>query len=212
MKVLNLNECLQITNSARFMQSTAPHPQEIKDEGALRLRVDRFLAGVEKRSLAMALVATRDKDEALDLVQDAMLAWVTRYTGHGEDSWKPLYYKVLQSRILDWHRRTTVRRKVMTWFGQGRQDRPVDEDLMAAIADPVDRDPSGHLHRQRSLERMLATVQALPLRQQQAFLLRSWEGMDVGATATAMGCSEGSVKTHLSRAMATLREAMGDWI
>lgn len=194
------------------MQSTPTHSQETNADGTLRFRVDRFLAGIEKRSLAMALVATRDRDEALDLVQDAMLAWATRYTGHAEDSWKPLYYKVLQSRILDWHRRARVRRKVMTWLGQGRDGQSVEEDLMAAIADPVDRDPSGHLHHQRSLERALATVQALPLRQQQAFLLRSWEGMDVATTATAMGCSEGSVKTHLSRAMATLREAMGDWI
>jgi RNA polymerase sigma-70 factor (ECF subfamily) len=174
-----------------------------------RLAAERFLAGVEQRAFRMAVIATRQRDEALDIVQDAMLAWVSHYLGHPREGWKPLFYKVLQSRIRDWQRRATVRRRVMTWLGRGGSDEEQYLDALAAVADPA-ADPAGAVAHHQTLEKLLHALQRLPLRQQQAFMLRSWEGLDVAETALAMGCSQGSVKTHLSRAMISLRTAVGD--
>jgi len=146
----------------------------------------------------------------MDIVQDTMMAWVSHYLDHPQDAWKPLFYKVLQSRIRDWQRRTMVRRRVMTWFGRRDDDGEEHLDELDLIADPRAADPAGTVAQRQALEKLLHALQRLPLRQQQAFMLRSWEGLDVAETALAMGCSAGSVKTHLSRAMSSLREAIGD--
>lgn len=180
------------------------------DPSQRRLAAERFLAGVEQRAFRMAVIATRHRDEAMDIVQDTMLAWVSHYLGHPQEGWKPLFYKVLQSRIRDWQRRTMVRRRVMGWFGRDSDDGEEHLDKLAAVPDPVAGDPAGMLADRQTLERLLRAVERLPLRQQQAFLLRSWEGLDVAETALAMGCSAGSVKTHLSRAMTSLRASVED--
>jgi RNA polymerase sigma-70 factor (ECF subfamily) len=178
------------------------------DPSQRRLAAENFLADVEQRAFRMAVIATRHRDEAMDIVQDTMLAWVRHYLGHPREAWTPLFYKVLQSRIRDWQRRTLVRRRVMAWFGSGDSEEHMEQ--LAAIADPVDGDPAGVLASRQTLEKLLHAVERLPMRQQQAFLLRSWEGLDVAETALAMSCSVGSVKTHLSRATASLRAALGD--
>ena len=185
-------------------------PTEKPEPSQRRLAADRFLAGVEQRAFRMALIATRHRDEALDVVQETMLSWVSHYLDHPSDAWRPLFYKVLQSRIRDWQRRTIVRRRIMVWFGRGSDDEDQALDKLAAIADPAANDPAHDLANRQTLERLLRAVERLPLRQQQAFLLRSWEGLDVAETAQAMGCSAGSVKTHLARAVASLRSSLGD--
>ena len=175
-----------------------------------RLAAERFLASVEQRAFRMAVIATRHGDEALDIVQETMLSWVSHYLDHPHDAWRPLFYKVLQSRIRDWQRRSTVRRRIMVWFGRDTDDEDQPVDNLAGIADPAAGDPANDLANRQTLKRLLRAVERLPLRQQQAFLLRSWEGLDVAETALAMGCSAGSVKTHLARAMASLRSSLGD--
>ena len=177
------------------------------DPSQRRLAAEQFLASVEQRAFRMAMIATRQRDEAMDIMQDTMLAWVSHYLNHPQQAWKPLFYKVLQSRIRDWQRRGLVRRRIMVWFG-GR-DEGATYDLSEMISDPAG-DPSRTLANRQTLESLLHALGKLPLRQQQAFLLRSWEGLNVAETALAMGCSEGSVKTHLSRAMHSLRASMGD--
>jgi len=169
--------------------------------------LDRFLAGVERRALRMAEFATGSRDEALDIVQDAMLVLVRRYGRHGEGDWPPLFHRILQSRILDWHRRRKVRNRWLAWLGPDADD---DEDPLAALPDPRARRPEDELGNTRAGAALEEALQRLPLRQQQAFLLRTWEGLDVAETAAAMGCSEGSVKTHYSRAVHTLRELLED--
>ena len=187
------------------MQESATKPEPSQQ----RLAADRFLASVEQRAFHMAVMATRHRDEALDIVQDSMLAWVSHYLAHPHDTWRPLFYKVLQSRIRDWYRRTAVKRRVMMWFGRG-DDGEGSLDKLADIPGPAASDPASLLVHRQTLETLFHAVERLPLRQQQAFLLRSWEGLDVTETALAMGCSAGSVKTHLSRAMTALRASVGD--
>lgn len=169
-----------------------------------------FLAGVERRAFRMARLATSDDDEALDLVQDAMLAFVSRYCGKPEGEWAPLFHRTLQNRIVDWHRRTGVRNRFLTWFG-GRGADEDDGDPLENVADHASPDPAVSLLRRAAGEAIEAAVRKLPLRQRQAFLLRAWEGLDTAETAFAMGCSEGSVKTHYSRAVHTLRDLLEEY-
>jgi len=169
--------------------------------------LDRFLSGVERRALRMAELATGSRDEALDIVQDAMLVLVRRYSGHGESEWGPLFHRILQTRILDWYRRGRVRHKWLAWLSPRDGE---EEDPLAALPDPDTRRPEDLVGNRRAGAALETALRALPLRQQQAFLLRTWEGLDVAATAAAMGCSQGSVKTHYSRAVHTLRGLLED--
>jgi RNA polymerase sigma-70 factor, ECF subfamily len=157
----------------------------------------------------MAALAVGNEDDALDIIQDAMLAFVGKYASHPEEEWAPLFYRVMQNRVTDWHRRSTVRNRLRSFFGWG--DNPDDEDPLEQLADrhalPADSKIAGD-QLAVSLE---AALKSLPLRQQQAFLLRAWEGLDTRQTATAMGCSQGSVKTHYSRALHALRDSLEEF-
>jgi RNA polymerase sigma-70 factor, ECF subfamily len=171
--------------------------------------LDRFLAGIERRAFRMAQIATGNDDEALDLVQDAMLKLVQKYGDQAEGEWGPLFHCILQSRIRDWYRRTRVRNRLREFF-QGSQDEEEREDALAQVPDRNAVAPDEDLQRKRACAALEVAVRALPLRQQQAFLLRVWEELDVAQTAQAMGCSEGSVKTHLFRALQVLRKRLGE--
>lgn len=153
----------------------------------------------------MARIATGDADEAHDIVQDAMLQLVRSYANRSEQEWGPLFYTILQSRISDWRRRTKVRNRLRVWFSSGEDD---DTDPLQNIADNRSPDPQGQLGDKQAMAALEAALRKLPQRQQQAFLLRVWEGLDVAQTASAMKCSEGSVKTHYSRAVHALREQL----
>jgi len=170
-------------------------------------KLDRFLASVQGRAYRIAQIATKNPDDALDLVQDAMFKHVEKYSARPESEWSPLFYSILQSRINDWHRRNTVRRRIMGWL------RPSDEegeDPLERIEDEAQRSPEQLLQIGESMDKLQLALQALPLRQQQVFLLRVWEGLDVRETALAMACAEGSVKSHYSRAVHTLRQQLGE--
>lgn len=170
-------------------------------------KIDRFLAGVERRALVTAELWTRDREEALDLVQDAMTAFVGRYASRPETEWGPLFQRVLHNRLADWHRREKVRRRWRQWLGRGA-DEDDEADPVQQAADPAGVTPELAVALGASMEALLAALGALPARQRQAVVLRVWEGCDVAATAAAMGCSDGSVKTHLSRGLAKLREVL----
>jgi RNA polymerase sigma-70 factor (ECF subfamily) len=171
--------------------------------------LDRFLATVERRALRMAQVATGNNEEALDLVQDAMFKLVQRYADRDGSEWGPLFHCILQSRIRDWYRRTRVRNRWREWFGKPRHDDNDVQDLLETVADPQAA-PDEELKRKRACTALDEALRTLPLRQQQAFLLRAWEELDVAQTAAAMKCSEGSVKTHFFRAVRALRKQLGD--
>ncbi len=169
--------------------------------------LDAFLRSVERRALRMAELAVGQREEALDLVQEAMFGFVRHYADKPAADWAPLFYRVLDSRITDWHRRQQVRgRWLVAWLR--RSDEDDAEDPVAAAPDPHDPGPLARLAGAEAAGALDGALRDLPLRQRQAFLLRVWEGLDVAATATAMRCSEGSVKTHLFRALASLRRAL----
>lgn len=168
--------------------------------------LERFLAEIERRAFRIARLALRNDDDAFDAVQDAMLQLARRYSANPADEWRPLFYRILQNRIRDHQRRLAVRRRFMGWLPGFADDAG---DPMNAVPDAA-----GDLtHRAMVGETMGAldtALRALPNRQQEAFMLRIFEGLDVAQTARAMGCSEGSVKTHYSRAVHALRQKLGD--
>jgi len=184
-----------------------------RETGARALQKERqleqFLAEVERRALRIAEIAVRDRDEALDLVQDAMIKLVRNYSGRGNDEWAPLFYRILQNGVRDWHRRQAVRNRVMVWKQKAKPD-DNDYDVVAAAPDPIGRSPDEELQNSQAMQDMEIAVHELPRRQQEAFMLRTFEGLGVAGTAVSMGCSEGSVKTHYSRAIHALRDKLGE--
>ena len=176
------------------------------DSGA---EIEAFLRGVEARAYRIALVNVRDRGEALDIVQDAMIRLVRRYANRPSVEWPPLFYRILQNRIRDIQRRRIVRSRVMSFFGGTASDEehdPIAEAPAPASENPLERVTAGAA--MEALERALST---LPARQREAFTLRNFEGLDVAQTAVAMGCTEGSVKTHYSRAVHRLREMLAEY-
>lgn len=171
--------------------------------------LDRFLLSVEKRAFGIARIAVRHDDDALDIVQDAMLQLARSYGQHPSEQWRPLFYRILQNRIRDCQRRRKVRARVMSWLPLWKSGDEQPPDACDSVPDtrPL---PMQQLATDEALQALELALAALPGRQQQAFMLRIFEGMDVAQTALAMGCAEGSVKTHYSRAVHTLRERLGN--
>lgn len=137
---------------------------------------------------------------------------VSGYAAHDEQAWAPLFHRILQSRIRDWYRRNRVRNRFRVWLRAG-WDSDAEMTAIDAIQtceDCSSPDTVSRVQQADAMTRLEEALRALPLRQQQAFLLRVWEGLGVADTALAMGCGEGSVKTHYSRAVHTLRERLGD--
>lgn len=163
--------------------------------------LDRFLANTERRAFRMAQLATGNAEDALDLVQEAMLRLAQQYGNRNEQEWGPLFHRILQSRIRDWYRRSKVRNRWRVWLDGDEGE----EDPLHKLADLSSAGPAELVAGERAMGALDEALKKLPLRQQQAFLLRTWEGYDVAETAHAMGCSAGSVKTHYSRAVHTLR-------
>ena len=169
--------------------------------------MDKFLHKVQSRAFRIAQIGTGNAEDALDLVQDAMFKLVEKYAERPENEWTPLFYRILSSRINDWHRRNKVRNRYRSWLGGIEED---GEDPIQTAPDPYPKKPDSESEIDESMEKLQDALNGLPLRQQQAFLLRAWEGLDVKQTAAAMSCAEGSVKTHYSRAIHRLREQLGE--
>jgi RNA polymerase sigma-70 factor (ECF subfamily) len=176
-----------------------------------------FLADVERRAYKQAAFAVRDSHAALDIVQDAMLKLAEKYGGKPSSELPLLFQRILQNAIRDHFRRQKVRSLWTTLFSsfapRGEED---DHDPLETLANQADPgripEPSEELLRSQTLAAIEQALGELPPRQRQAFVLRYWEDMDVAETARAMGCSEGSVKTHCSRAthaLASLLKAKG---
>ncbi len=173
-----------------------------------------FLAEVERRAFKQALFAVRNEDAALDIVQDAMLKLTEKYSAKPTAELPMLFQRILQNTIHDHFRRQKVR---STWttllsaLGQ-KDDRGDDfdplETLPARGDSNLSADPAGAHQQAETVALIEQALARLPARQREAFLLRYWEELDVAETATVMGCSEGSVKTHCSRAVRALAEIL----
>jgi len=175
-------------------------------EPALTAALDRFLRGVERRALRHAELALGNPDDALEALQDGMLRFVKHYRGKPQDEWPLLFWRVLDSCLIDaLRRRRRAGRWFSNWFGGAVEDEP---DPLAQVPDPREPGPLARLGDAQASAALEAALRGLPHRQRQAFLLRVWEGLDVAQTAAALGISEGSVKTHLFRALAALRQKL----
>ena len=186
----------------------APAPEVAVLETTREL--EKFLGEIERRAFRMAQIALRDPDDAMDAVQDAMFKLARNYASRPSAEWRPLFYKILENGIRDLQRRRSVRKRFMAWLPGAKED-PDNEaqDPLDNVADKAPPIPEALMQGQ-AMQQLEASLRALPARQREAFMLRNFEGLDVAETATAMGCSQGSVKTHYSRAVHALREQLGE--
>ncbi|MBK9676109.1 MAG: RNA polymerase sigma factor [Betaproteobacteria bacterium] len=176
--------------------------------------ISAFLAEVERRAFKHAMYAVRDEDAALDVVQDAMLKLTEKYSDKPANELPMLFQRILQNTIHDHFRRRKVRSMwttLLSVLGKGDQkDEDFDplETLPAKTDTNLSSDPAERFAQAQVMGLIEQALANLPTRQREAFLLRYWEELDVAETAAAMGCSEGSVKTHCSRAVHALAAAL----
>ncbi len=163
---------------------------------------------MEKRAFRIAEIATSNREDALDILQDAMYKLVQKYAERNPEEWGPLFQTILQSKINDWYRRNKVRNRFRVWFNFATDEEPAD--MIQSLEDEKGLTPERQTQSDKSIDELEAALRKLSLRQQQVFILRVWEGMDIAQTAKIMKCSQGSVKTHYSRATHSLREQLGE--
>jgi RNA polymerase sigma-70 factor (ECF subfamily) len=178
---------------------------------ATREELSAFLAGVERRAFKQALFAVRNEENALDIVQEAMLKLAENYGERPAAELPLLFTRILQNATHDHFRRQKVR---STWVTLFSALTPADDDtdpletLEAIAGSPRAESAADQVERTQVVALIEEEIARLPARQREAFLLRYWEDFDVAETAAAMGCSEGSVKTHCSRATHALARAL----
>jgi RNA polymerase sigma-70 factor (ECF subfamily) len=172
-----------------------------------------FLRSVEKRAFKRTVYAVRDDDAALDIVQDAMIRLAEKYFDRPAAELPLVFQRILSNATMDWFRRQKVRTSLVQNFSQFESfgddaDFDLLESLEAMDGSTASESAADSVSRAQILLAIEAEVVTLPARQREAFLLRYWEEFDVAETASAMGCSEGSVKTHCSRAVHALAKAL----
>jgi RNA polymerase sigma-70 factor (ECF subfamily) len=192
---------------------TTPSRCRPKDALASEQELSDFLRSVEKRAFKRAVYNVRDDEAALDIVQDSMMKLAERYGDKPLAELPMLFQRILSNTMLDWFRRRKTRNAVfasMSDFESPEGDG--DFDLLSAFAGPGDSElvesAEDSTRREQILREIELQIQQLPSRQREAFLMRYWEEFDVAETAAVMGCSPGSVKTHCSRAIRALAEAL----
>jgi RNA polymerase sigma-70 factor (ECF subfamily) len=180
---------------------------------ATQKEMSEFLASVERRAFKQAVFAVHEEQSALDIVQDAMMKLAENYSARPAAELPLLFQRILQNAIRDWFRRSKVR---STWttllsnLGLSGEDGDADplETMQVEAHENVPTSPADQLEQSQVMAAIEAAVQGLPGRQREAFMLRYWEELDVSETAKVMGCSEGSVKTHCSRATHALAKVL----
>lgn len=177
------------------------------------LTLEQFLISIERKAFRIAQLAVKNDADALDLVQDSMLKLTQNY-GHwqGEErstQWRPLFHKILQNRILDFHRSASRNKRfffaVNSELNNSLNPADSQHDYQA-----VEHGPEDYALFEQTGAKALRAIEDLPLMQQQCFLLRSWEGFSVKETAKILSLTEGSIKTHHFRALKKLKEQLND--
>jgi RNA polymerase sigma-70 factor (ECF subfamily) len=172
-----------------------------------------FLKSVEKRAFKRSVYHVRDEEAALDIVQEAMLKLAEHYGDKPPGELPMLFQRILSNCTLDWFRRQKTRNALFSNLSdfESASDEG-DFDLLETYSSPEQsqqvESAEDATRRAQVLREIEGEIMELPARQREAFLMRYWEDMDVAETAAAMGCSEGSVKTHCSRAVAALSKAL----
>ncbi len=171
-----------------------------------------FLATSERRAFKQAMFAVRNEESALDIVQDSMMKLAEKYGDRPAEEFPMLFQRIIQNTIRDYYRRSKVRSLWTTLLSSFTSDEDETRDpletLEAESESFTPNTPDSQLQQAQVLNIIEEEIKSLPTRQREAFLMRYWEDMDVAETASAMGCSEGSVKTHCSRATHTLAAAL----
>lgn len=180
---------------------------------ATELELSDFLKSVEKRAFKRSIYHVRDEEAALDIVQDSMMKLAQHYGDKPIAELPMLFQRILSNATLDWFRRRKTRNAVfsnMGDFASPGEDEDFDilETLETLTHSEGTESAQDATERAQILREVELEIAALPSRQREAFLMRYWEELDVSETAAAMGCSEGSVKTHCSRAIHTLSKAL----
>ena len=166
-----------------------------------------FLRVVERRAFKQTVYAVRDDHAALDIVQDAMLKLAEKYADKPAAEYPMLFQRILQNTMRDYWRRQKVRNlwtTLLSSFGAGQNGEEDHDPLDTIDVEDEGTNPAIQLERSQTMKIIEKALEKLPARQREAFVLRYWEDMDVAETAEMMGCSQGSVKTHCSRAVHTL--------
>ena len=183
--------------------------EKLPEAGLEKRTLNDFLRSVEKRGFRMAQISVGNREDALEIVQDTMTKLVQLYSDRNWDDWRPLFYRILRSRITDFHRRRAVQNRFRVWIDRLR---PGGLSSDESAADPYEyvaaashTAPDAELESTQRIACLEQAIQKLPPRQQEAFMMRCWEGLSTAETAAAMKCSEGSVKTHYFRALQALR-------
>ena len=194
--------CNNATRRPARCPSRCPAPLATEQE------LSDFLQSVEKRAFKRTAYAVRDDHAALDIVQDAMIRLADRYGDRPAGELPAIFQRILSNATMDWFRHRKVHQGVfrnLSDFEGPDADDPLD---LMEILGGLDLGADDEVQRRQLLAMIEDEVAALPARQREAFLLRYWEEFDVAETAAAMGCSEGSVKTHCSRAVHALARAL----
>ena len=166
-----------------------------------------FLRDVERRAYKQTLYAVRDEHAALDIVQDSMLKLAEKYAKNPVTEYPMLFQRILQNTMKDFWRRQKVRNiwtSLLSSFGAGKDGEEDHDPLDSIDVEDASSNPQVQLERSQTMRLIEKALEKLPARQREAFILRYWEDMDVAETAAIMGCSQGSVKTHCSRALHTM--------
>lgn len=166
-----------------------------------------FLRDVERRAFKQTVYAVRDEHAALDIVQDSMLKLAEKYPDKPVEEYPMLFQRILQNTMRDFWRRQKVRNlwtTLLSSFGAGKDGEEDHDPLDTIDVEDESENPMAQLEQSQTMKIIEKAIEKLPARQREAFILRYWEDMDVAETAQVMGCSQGSVKTHCSRAVHTL--------
>ena len=189
----------------------APKQSKAQDSSILKStaesRLKSFMQEVTGRALVMMESATQNQHGiAMDLVQEAFISLHKSYADRSTEEWYPLFYTILTNKLQDWRRKEARRAQPFSFFKKVSLD---DDDFeVNEVVDERALNPSDFLSQAVTADEIQEAIAGLPVRQQQAFMLRAWEGFDTATTAQIMNCSEGSVKTHYHRAIQGLRHAL----
>jgi len=189
----------------------APKPLQSQDASILKStaesRLKNFMQDVTGRALVMMESATQGQHGiAMDLVQEAFIALHKSYAEKSTEEWYPLFYTILNNKLQDWRRKEARRNQPFSFFKKVSLDD--DEVEFDNLVDESTPSPLEFLDQALTAEEIQEAIAKLPVRQQQAFMLRAWEGFDTQTTAQIMNCTEGSVKTHYHRAIQGLRASL----